>query len=46
MHWYYLTYRDGYLYDEDNDLAINQRFNSLAEAEDYLVAEDIRANIR
>ena len=49
MDWTYFTLRsDGRLIDEDGDLCIagNPRFKSESDAEQYLIDNDIRGNVR
>lgn len=45
-HWYYLTFENGRLYDEEGYLFVNCEFASASEADQYLIDQDLRASIR
>lgn len=47
MNWTYYTFRDGRLYDEDGEVAFaGLTFESAADAEDWLVENDVRGSVR
>lgn len=46
MDWVYLTFRNGFLFEDDGVKYCAVRFASEADAEAYLVAHDLRASIR
>jgi hypothetical protein len=46
LDWIYLTFRSGHLYEDDGALYTARQFASVAEAEQWLVDEDVPATIR
>ena len=44
--WSYYTFRDGKLYDEDDNLAFDKTFADEKDAEQYLIDNDMRVTVK